>query len=72
MNGFDYDLLLQTLGMMQERLRNLEENEYITAYYKGYSNEGFTLEEIKDEILSLTQEIKVIENQLFDLDNEVL
>lgn len=66
MNEFEYNVTLETLGKMQERLRNLEENDYMTAYYKGYSSEGATLDEIKDEISILLKDIEVVRNELND------
>lgn len=64
MNDFEYDELLETLGKMRERLRNLEENDYIAAYYKGYSTDGSTTDGEKEEVNRLSKDIEAIERQL--------
>lgn len=36
----------------------------MTAYYKGYSSSGMTVDEIKDAIEESTQEIQLLEERL--------
>ncbi|EEI20119.1 hypothetical protein HMPREF0497_1026 [Lentilactobacillus buchneri ATCC 11577] len=49
---------------MNEQVRQLEDVDYMTATYKGYSNTGLTLEEVKDEIDRLHQQIKTLNREL--------
>lgn len=39
---------LELLGNLRNRLQRLEDTDYMTAYYKGYSASGMTLDEIKE------------------------
>lgn len=64
MNELTYENDLTLLGQLRDRLQRLEETDYITAYYKGYSSSGLTLEEIKDEIQELQEQIKDLEEIL--------
>lgn len=66
MNELTYENDLTLLGQLRDRLQRLEETDYITAYYKGYSSSGLTLEEIKDEIQELQEQIKDLEETLND------
>lgn len=52
MTDREYDQMIEELGNLRERVRQLEENEYVTATYKGYSSEGLTLSEVIEEIVS--------------------
>ena len=45
MNDVEYDRTIKKLGSLRERLRRLEEDDYVTASYKGYSSDGLTLNE---------------------------
>ncbi|GAB0167706.1 hypothetical protein LSPCS325_11430 [Lysinibacillus sp. CTST325] len=67
MNELQYEHQLNLLGQLRERLRRLEDVDYMTAYYKGYSLSGETLEEIKEEINNLNVEISELENQVDDI-----
>lgn len=67
MNELQYEQQLNLLGQLRERLRRLEEVDYVAAYYKGYSTSGETLEEIKEEINILNVEISELEKQLDDI-----
>lgn len=64
MDEFRYDETLETLGAMREHLRHLEESDYVTAYYKGYSSNGLTLEEVNEEITTISNNIEILEHQL--------
>lgn len=57
---------IELLGNLRDRLHRLEETDYMIAYYKGYSASGMTLEEIKEEIESLTDTIRELENRIED------
>lgn len=67
MNELQYEQQLNLLGQLRERLRRLEEVDYVVAYYKGYSTKGETLEEIKEEINILNVEISELEKKLDDI-----
>lgn len=56
------DYRIQQLGALRERLRRLEEVDYMTAVYKGYSNSGETLAEIQEEIAEVGQLIADLES----------
>lgn len=64
MDELRYEQELDLLGQLRARLQRLEDTEYMTAYYKGYSSSGMTVDEIKDAIEELTQEIQLLEEQL--------
>ena len=49
-NGLYDEFDLELLGNLRNRLQRLEDTDYMTAYYKGYSASGLTLDEIKEEI----------------------
>lgn len=66
MNEIDYDTTLTLLGQLREKLQRLEETDYITAYYKGYSASGMTLAEIQEATVELTEQILEIERYLED------
>lgn len=66
MKELDYENNLERLGQLRDRLQRLEDNEYMTAYYKGYSTSGATLEEINEEIQLLQEQIHELEEQLDD------
>ncbi|WP_165006047.1 MULTISPECIES: hypothetical protein [unclassified Enterococcus] len=57
---------IELLGNLRNRLHRLEETDYMIAYYKGYSASGMTFEEIKEEIESLTDTIRELENRIED------
>lgn len=59
---------IELLGSLRNRLRQLEDSDYVTAYYKGYSSSGMTLDEIKNAIEELTQEIRELEDQMEDME----
>lgn len=62
----EYDQMIEELGNLRERVRQLEENEYVTATYKGYSSEGLTLSEVIEEIETTNQAIEVLKARLDD------
>lgn len=64
MDELRYEQELDLLGQLRARLQRLEDTDYMTAYYKGYSSSGMTVDEIKDAIEELTQEIQLLEEQL--------
>ncbi len=66
MNELAYENNLTLLGQLRDQLQRLEDTDYMTAYYKGYSSSGATLEEIKDEIQELQEQIKLLEEELDD------
>ncbi|GEL15950.1 hypothetical protein [Pediococcus cellicola] len=66
MTDREYERLIEELGNLRERVRQLEENEYVTATYKGYSSEGQTLSEVVEEIETTNQAIQVLEERLED------
>ncbi|MGM0175126.1 hypothetical protein [Enterococcus sp. DIV0800] len=68
MNELQYENNLELLGQLRDRLQRLEDNDYMTAYYKGYSTSGATLEEIKEEIQLLQEQIREVEEQLDDFE----
>ncbi|WP_122646416.1 hypothetical protein [Enterococcus mediterraneensis] len=68
MDEINYERDLETLGQLRDRLQRLEDNDYMTAYYKGYSTSGATLEEIKEEIQSLQDQIAQLEESLEDFE----
>lgn len=64
MDELRYEQELDLLGQLRARLQRLEDTEYMTAYYKGYSSSGMTVDEIKDAIEESTQEIQLLEERL--------
>lgn len=68
MDEINYERDLETLGQLRDRLQRLEDNDYMTAYYKGYSTSGATLEEIKEEIQSLQDQIAQLEESIEDFE----
>lgn len=68
MNELQYEKNIELLGSLRNRLRQLEDSDYVTAYYKGYSSSGMTLDEIKNAIEELTQEIRELEDQMEDME----
>lgn len=64
MDERQYESNLDLLGQLRDHLQRLEDNDYMTAYYKGYSTSGATLEEIKEEIQILQDQITELEEQL--------
>ncbi|TLF42482.1 hypothetical protein [Lacticaseibacillus zeae] len=66
-----FDTLIRRLGDLQEEARRLEEADYISARYKGYSSEGLTLEEVMARLKKVEREIAKLEERLTRLDDEV-
>ena len=64
MTDREYDQMIEELGNLRERVRQLEENEYVTSTYKGFSSEGLTLSEVIEEIETTNQEIEVLKARL--------
>ena len=67
----DFDTLIRRLGDLQEEARRLEEEDYISARYKGYSSEGLTLEEVMARLKKVERESAKLEERLTRLDDEV-
>ncbi|HAT55725.1 MAG TPA: hypothetical protein DCW31_10915 [Lactobacillus sp.] len=61
-NQYDYDI--ERLGKLRDELQRLEDNDYVTAFYKGYSSEGLTLEEVRENIRELEGQVRQLERQL--------
>ena len=55
---------LELLGNLRNRLQRLKDTDYMTAYYKGYSASGMTLDEIKEEIDELSHAIRELEDRM--------
>lgn len=68
MNELQYENNLVLLGQLRDQLQRLEETDYMTAYYKGYSATGATLEEIKAELQMLEAQIHKLEEELDDFE----
>lgn len=68
MNELQYERDIELLGSLRNRLRQLEDSDYVTAYYKGYSSSGMTLDEVKDAIEELTEEIRELEDRMEDVE----
>ena len=66
MDDLNFDQRVAELGQLRDRLHRLEEDDYMTAYYKGYSSEGQTVDEIKDEISELRTQVEQLQNELDD------
>lgn len=66
MNELAYEKNIELLGQLRDQLQRLEDTDYMTAYYKGYSSSGSTLEEIKSDMQDLQEEIKRLEEELDD------
>lgn len=58
------DALIAQLGQLRDREQQLTDNDYMTAYYKGYSSSGSTLAEVQDEMEEVQQQIRDLERQL--------
>lgn len=64
MNELEYERMIEQLGNLREQLRQLEDVDYMTATYKGYSSSGLTLEEITDQITEINESINIVETRL--------
>ncbi|KIS02869.1 hypothetical protein [Paucilactobacillus wasatchensis] len=64
MNELEYERTIEQLGNLREQLRQLEDVDYMTATYKGYSSSGLTLEEITDQITEINESINIVETRL--------
>ncbi|WP_353886837.1 hypothetical protein [uncultured Secundilactobacillus sp.] len=62
--------MIEELGALNERLRQLEDVDYMTAYYKGYSTSGETLEEVKEQMQAIRNRIERLERQIEDSSGE--
>ncbi|KRL41896.1 hypothetical protein [Lacticaseibacillus manihotivorans] len=62
------DTLISRLGTLHQQLEQLENVDYMTAYYKGYSTQGDDLETIKEKIITVNAQIQRTEDQLATLD----
>lgn len=66
MDDLNFDQRVAELGQLRDRFHRLEEDDYMTAYYKGYSSEGQTVDEINDEISELRTQVEQLQNELDD------
>lgn len=66
-----FDTLIEQLGQLNERARQLKDVDYITASYKGFSNEGLTLDEVKEQITEVHHQIATLERQLDDMSDDL-
>lgn len=66
MDELAYEQTVEMSGRLRDRLQRLEDVDYMTAFYKGYSTSGATLAEIKAEQVQLTEQIAELEEQLAD------
>ncbi|MFD1465116.1 hypothetical protein ACFQ4L_03295 [Lapidilactobacillus mulanensis] len=64
MNEREYEQVIAKLGSLREHLRRLEEDDYATAMYKGYSSDGLTLTEIMAEITTVSESVELLEERL--------
>lgn len=64
MNSTEYDRLVNRLGNLRENLRQLEDVEYMTALYKGYSSSGLTLNEVNEKMAQVDHSISTLEKRL--------
>ncbi|WP_137597762.1 hypothetical protein [Paucilactobacillus kaifaensis] len=64
MNDLEYERTIEQLGNLREQLRQLEDVDYMTATYKGYSSSGLTLDEITDQITEVNASINIVEEKL--------
>lgn len=62
------DTLIARLGTLHQQLEQLENVDYMTAYYKGYSIQGDDLDTIKEKIITVNDQIQRTEDQLATLD----
>ncbi|GAA3608994.1 hypothetical protein [Secundilactobacillus similis] len=63
-NEFKLEQLISQLGQVNDRIERLENVDYMTAMYKGYSAAGETVEEILDDIESLRDQADHLTVQL--------
>ncbi|BAP85802.1 hypothetical protein LOOC260_112640 [Paucilactobacillus hokkaidonensis JCM 18461] len=64
MNDLEYERTIEQLGDLREHLRQLEDVDYMTATYKGYSSSGLTLDEITDQMTDINESIHILEEKL--------
>ncbi|MCD2257174.1 hypothetical protein ACNAN0_12740 [Agrilactobacillus fermenti] len=70
MNELQFDQLVTKLGQLREQVRQLEDVDYMTAYYKGYSQSGATIDEIQSEIDQLNQEADDLQTRIDELEGK--
>ncbi|MCH4170945.1 MAG: hypothetical protein LKF36_06950 [Lactobacillus sp.] len=68
MDDAKFDRLIAQLGQLNEQLRQLEDVDYITASYKGFSASGATLVEVQADIATTQRKIALLQAQLADAD----
>ncbi|TYC47857.1 hypothetical protein ESZ50_10915 [Weissella muntiaci] len=56
--------LLARSSELNDYLQRLENSEYISVKYKGYSSAGLTLAEVMEEIENVQVELEKISNEL--------
>ncbi|GAF41595.1 hypothetical protein FC83_GL002599 [Agrilactobacillus composti DSM 18527 = JCM 14202] len=69
MDDAKFDRLIVRLGQLNEQLRQLEDVDYITASYKGFSASGATLADVQADIATTQQKIMLIQEQLAHYDS---
>ncbi|WP_125702646.1 hypothetical protein [Lacticaseibacillus daqingensis] len=63
-----HEALVRQLGALRQRLTQLEDVDYMTAYYKGYSASGDDLAAVQAEIETVTARIARLEARLAAID----
>ncbi|MFD1430514.1 hypothetical protein [Lacticaseibacillus mingshuiensis] len=61
MTDDEYDALITKLGKLNDARQQLEDYDYPSAMAKGYSGRGLSLQEIKDKLAALNEEITQLE-----------
>lgn len=65
------DQVIAALGVANDRLNRLEEVDYVTAAYKGFSASGDTLEEVQAAIDETQAQIESLQHQLDRLNDQL-
>ncbi|MCI1987168.1 MAG: hypothetical protein LKJ48_11410 [Lactobacillus sp.] len=66
-----FDETIAALGQANDRLYRLEEVDYPTAAYKGFSAQGDTLAEVQDAIRETQATIRQLEERLDALNDQL-
>ncbi|KRK98569.1 hypothetical protein FD04_GL000301 [Secundilactobacillus odoratitofui DSM 19909 = JCM 15043] len=70
-NEVQLDQLVTQLGQVNTSIERLENVDYMTAMYKGYSAAGETVDEIVGEIDDLREQASLIEAQINELEDSL-
>ncbi len=65
-----FERVIQALGQANDRLYQLEEVDYVTAAYKGFSASGATLDEVQEEIATTRATIQKLTRRLARLEEQ--